>query len=104
MALLACCSVTAVYFATLLFFALSSGPVLGIDSRLLQTGLIALGPLLALANGLMVWRYSTAGPAALAFHDDLTGLANRRAFTAQASRLEERPRGFTGLISSTSTA
>ena len=82
-----CAAAVVAYFCALVFLSLSSLNVDANGSHALLLGLIAVGPLLALANSLSVWRWSRLVANDLAYRDDLTGLRNRRAFTNTAELL-----------------
>lgn len=73
------------YFGALLAVSLVDIRLLSLDSRTLQIAFILFGLPVAITNGLVIWRWSHLVAGELAFRDDLTGLPNRRAFTAQAA-------------------
>jgi diguanylate cyclase (GGDEF)-like protein len=75
------------YFGVLMFLSLSSLDGVADWSKASLVGLIAAGPPLAAMNGFLIWRWSRLLARDLAYHDDLTALANRRAFIADSSRL-----------------
>ena len=75
------------YFGVLMFLSLSSLQGLSDWNKASLVGLIAAGPPLAALNGFLIWRWSRLLVRDLVYRDDLTALANRRAFMTDSGRL-----------------
>jgi diguanylate cyclase (GGDEF)-like protein len=87
------------YFALLLLVVLLPGRVYSLNTERVLIGLIAAGLPLAVAVGLLLWRWARLMAGDLAYRDDLTGLPNRRAFITEADRhLKGAKAGNIGLV------